>query len=348
MALMDEIRKTMIARASRGIGTGGGLMGNQSGQPGLLGGMANINPNLLLGANIIGAGLQGRDPFSSLLPAVTQTAQTSAVLGQLDRQRKSKEFIDKYKKDLPEGSTLKTLFEINPDKALDFISKQELAKLNAQGQRTTAVKNAIAIGLNPGTKEFNDFIKGQTIKTDAFAQSLQAQNQIAGSKSRDEIIQDTETVKSIYGKMDDVMQKIEDDPSLAGGLGAARRAGNKIGTFLKDLNIDVEPFLPKGMGKEFIFDKDIATITALENSIAPAYARVLFPNQRLTNQLVFEAKRVMNITGLTGSQEVTDRFNEIKKQMEDYISVNEGLLGRGTSNEVPRYEFIDGKLKRIK
>ena len=285
---------------------------------------------------------------SAFTPALVQTSQTSAVLGEMDRQRKSKEFIEKYKKDLPEGSTLKTLFEINPDKALDFISKSELAKLNAQGKRTTAVNNALAIGLQPGTKEFNDFIKAQTVKTDAFAQSLQAQNQIAGSKSRDDIIKDTETVKSIYGKMDDVMQKISDDPSLAGGLGAVRRTGNKIGTFLKDINIDVEPLLPKGMGKEFIFDKDIATITALENSIAPAYARVLFPNQRLTNQLVFEAKRVMNITGLTGSQEVIDRFNEIKKQMEDYISINEGLLGRENSNQIPRYEFIDGKLKKIK
>ena len=36
------------------------------------------------------------------------------------------------------------------------------------------------------------------------------------------------------------------------------------------------------------------------------------------------------------------------KKMEDYISVNEGLLGRETSNQIPRYEFIDGKLKRTK
>ena len=155
MALMDEIRKTMIARASRGIGTGGGLMGNQSGQPGLLGGMANINPNLLLGANIIGAGLQGRDPFSSLLPAVTQTAQTSSFLDQMSQRKKSQEFVDKYKTTLPEGSTIRALMEANPDKAFDFIAKKELATLNAQGKRSSAYKVALELGLTPGTPEFN-------------------------------------------------------------------------------------------------------------------------------------------------------------------------------------------------
>ena len=80
MAILDDIRKMMMERASQGIGTSGGLMGNQQGQPGLLGGMANINPNVLIGATIAGAGLRGIDPFSSILPAVTQTAQLQNYL----------------------------------------------------------------------------------------------------------------------------------------------------------------------------------------------------------------------------------------------------------------------------
>lgn len=80
MAIMDDIRRMMMERAAQGIGTGGGLMGGQQGQPGLLGGMANINPNLLIGASIAGAGLRGVDPFSSILPAVGQTAQLQKYL----------------------------------------------------------------------------------------------------------------------------------------------------------------------------------------------------------------------------------------------------------------------------
>ena len=80
MAIMDDIRRMMAERAAQGIGTGGGLMGGQQGQPGLLGGMANINPNLLIGASIAGAGLRGVDPFSSILPAVGQTAQIQKMI----------------------------------------------------------------------------------------------------------------------------------------------------------------------------------------------------------------------------------------------------------------------------
>lgn len=83
MAIMDDIRRMMAERAAQGIGTGGGIFGttNQQGQPmGLLGGMQNINPNLLIGASIAGAGIQGKDPFSSILPAVAQTAQISKLM----------------------------------------------------------------------------------------------------------------------------------------------------------------------------------------------------------------------------------------------------------------------------
>src|SRR5210317_1616909 len=104
-----NLRQLLLERASRGIGTGGGLMGNQN-STGLLG---NINPNLLLGANIIGAGLQGRDPFSSLLPAVTQKAQTQAFLSKAQEEEKKRKYIKKYGETIPEG-TERDLFNLDP------------------------------------------------------------------------------------------------------------------------------------------------------------------------------------------------------------------------------------------
>tara|TARA_Y100000592_G_scaffold58677_1_gene91877 strand:+ start:71 stop:1090 length:1020 start_codon:yes stop_codon:yes gene_type:complete len=318
-----NLRQLLLDRAARGIGTGGGLMGTQT-NAGLLGSM---NPNLLLGASIFGAGLQGRDPFSSILPAVTQTAQTTNVLGQLDRQRKTKEFIDKYKKDLPEGSTLKTLFEINPDKALDYISKSELAKLNASNQRTTAVKNALAIGLVPNTKEFNDFVKAQTVKTDTFAQSLQNSGVLVGKGDRDKVVKDLSYVTQIRGQIDVLKQKIDEDPTLSGGIGSLRRGGNKIGTLLKDIGINVEQILPEGLSKDFIFDSDIPTISALENTLAAGYAKVLYPGQKITNQQINQARQIVNLTGLTGSDEVKQRLDQIGREMDVFISSNKALLG---------------------
>ena len=56
---------------------------NQGG--GLLG---NIPQSVLLGSAIYGQGLQGRDPFSALLPAVTQTAQLQQFLTPKEKERK--------------------------------------------------------------------------------------------------------------------------------------------------------------------------------------------------------------------------------------------------------------------
>ena len=93
MAIMDNIRKLMLERAAQGIGTSGGLLGQQSGQQGgLLGGLQNINPNLLLGASIFGGGLQGKDPFSGIIPAVAQTAQIQSLI--TPKAKKTKEVYD--------------------------------------------------------------------------------------------------------------------------------------------------------------------------------------------------------------------------------------------------------------
>ena len=82
---MIDLRKLLAERAAQGIGTGGGLLGSQSNQ-GILGGMANINPNVLIGASIAGAGLKGTDPFSALLPAALQTAQLQQLTAPKERK----------------------------------------------------------------------------------------------------------------------------------------------------------------------------------------------------------------------------------------------------------------------
>ena len=78
-----NLRQLLLDRAARGIGTGGGLLNTQA-TGGLLG---NLNP-LLLGASIIGSGMQGRDPFSSVLPAATQTAQLQQLLTPEEKERR--------------------------------------------------------------------------------------------------------------------------------------------------------------------------------------------------------------------------------------------------------------------
>jgi hypothetical protein len=154
MAIMDDIRRMMAERAAQGIGTGGGLMGGQQGQPGLLGGMANINPNLLLGANIVGAGLRGVDPFSSFLPAVSQTGQIQSQFMQMEEmKRKMQENVEarelaskqrNYFEDLPDDHPFKKLAEAFPKTAATAVVNLELKKIDDSYTREKDKKKAIA------------------------------------------------------------------------------------------------------------------------------------------------------------------------------------------------------------
>jgi len=73
MAIDDRYRKMlMMDYATKN--KGGGLFGNQN-QGGLFGNLANINPNLLIGANIAGLGLKGQEPFGTIMPSLMQMAK---------------------------------------------------------------------------------------------------------------------------------------------------------------------------------------------------------------------------------------------------------------------------------
>ena len=157
MALMDNIRKLMLDRAAQGIGTGGGLFGitNQQGQPqGLLGGLQNINPNLLIGASIIGQGIQGRDPFSSFIPAISETGQIQSQFMQMEEMKrkmeenvKARELAEKqrnYFEDLPEGHPFKKLAEAFPDTAAQAVVNLELKKIDDTYTKEQDKQKAIA------------------------------------------------------------------------------------------------------------------------------------------------------------------------------------------------------------
>jgi len=101
MAFLDLYRKYMTGTAGvdGGQGTQGLFgQGGQSGAGGLIdfqkmnnqeGGLLNNIPqSALLGSAIFGQGLQGKDPFSALLPAVTQTAQLQQMLTPEKKERK--------------------------------------------------------------------------------------------------------------------------------------------------------------------------------------------------------------------------------------------------------------------
>ena len=63
-----------------------GLLNTPANQGGGL--LGNISQGALLGSAIYSQGVQGKDPFSALLPAVTQTAQIQQLLTPKQKDRK--------------------------------------------------------------------------------------------------------------------------------------------------------------------------------------------------------------------------------------------------------------------
>ena len=296
----------------------------------------------LLGAGLLSAGSQGQGLGQAVFPQMLQAAKTSAIFKEAAKKQETSKFVDDFKKTLPSDSPLKAL----PDSAMvDYITKSEIAKINKRSASTTAMKNAMALGLPVGSKEYNDYIRGSTLKTDAAVNELrQQEGQVLNPSQRDKIVKDNKFVENMGIKLNDVIDKIGEEPSLVGLKGSARRFGNQIATAAKDFDIDVSSFLPKG-SKEFLFDDDIATVNALENLIAPGYARVLFPAQKITNLQITEAKKALSLTGLTGADEVKARLTQISKDFDQFIETNQSLLG--SQSGVKKFRMVNGVLVEI-
>jgi len=84
-----DLRKLLFMQQAQNEQNQNNLLSTNQAQSGLLGSlMGDPTARLLIGANILGAGVKGSDPFSAITPAVLQTAQIQKAL----RPKRSKPF----------------------------------------------------------------------------------------------------------------------------------------------------------------------------------------------------------------------------------------------------------------
>ena len=215
--------------------------------------------------------------------------------------------------------------------------------------KTTAERNALALNLTPGTKPYNDYIEGATIKTSAAADRImQGQGVVLGKAARDELVRNSSFVTTIRGNLDTIDDILVKDKDLGGLSGSLKRFGFKAATAAEGIGFPVKELLPKNF-ENLIFDNDVARLEALETILAPGFARVIFPNQRMTNFLIQDAKNKIQLTGLTGTEEVRARLKEIKSQFDNYLQNNETLLGNQPKiiEGIGNYKVVNGKLVEI-
>ena len=76
-----DLRKLLFMQQAQNEQNQNNLLSTNQAQSGLLGSlMGDPTARLLIGANILGAGIKGSDPFSAITPAVLQTAQIQKAL----------------------------------------------------------------------------------------------------------------------------------------------------------------------------------------------------------------------------------------------------------------------------
>ena len=82
-----DLRKLLFMQQAQNEQNQNNLLSTNQAQSGLLGGlMSDPTARLLIGANLIGAGVKGSDPFSAITPAVFQTAQIKKALTPKDKR----------------------------------------------------------------------------------------------------------------------------------------------------------------------------------------------------------------------------------------------------------------------
>ena len=339
MALMDLYKKYMYGTSGMGeptqglFGTGGeksgGLidfnkMNNQQG--GLL---QNIPQTALLGSALFGQGMQGKDPFSALLPAVTQTAQLQKLMTPKDLRTQLQKNLEAagLKKGTPEYNQA-LMQNVNPVKDL----------------RTPMGKNLEDAGFVKGTPEYQEAMKLRTLPegTVGFSSFQKKANVDNANISGDYAVGGIDLVT-------DIANLGARSPGTFGLKG-------KVLGFTKDLSTEVEGIY-SGTTKaaadrggissgayEFLGNQDYSGIQPLQNALAIHVARNRNPTGRLLKDMISTAKDDSKLQGLGGAAKVSQRLPFIFKEFLDTARSNFKAAGK-SEEEVA--EILNPKIKEF-
>jgi len=277
-----------------------------------------------------------------------KSAAVSTVLGQaLKTSKDSRTDLEKkleaagYLKGSPEyQAAMATLLfkDVRPKAGFRTLTeaeaKEKLGSAYEEGK-------AYQIDTDPRSSNFNKVfvIGGSGVNI----QNILPGDQIQGSAARDKIINQTNFVERQLKNLDTIQNLLKEDPTLGGGVGFIRKFAFDTLSLGKDLNIDLSGPITQLGGEELLLNTNTARLEALEDILVPAFARVMNPNTRITNQMLNEAKSAINLTGLKGSDAIRTKLKEIRGQFQTYINDQNALLGK-TLTQPKKFKVVDGKL----
>jgi len=239
--------------------------------------------------------------------------------------------------------------DIAPQAGFRPLTGDEIKKLRESGVKLD-IDKAYQINTDPRSKDFNKIFvvggSGMTVQNIIGDQKAakQESGQLTSEAAINKAISNVSFVSEIGKNIDIVDKMLEDNPVIGGTSGAVLRFGNKAVSAAKNFGMGefAESFLEKFGAKDLVLDDDIATLNALEDAIAPAYARILFPDAKtITNKMIDIARENIGLTtGFTGADEVRGRLAEISRQFDNYIK-NQNILIKGPEEKIG--DFIKGE-----
>jgi len=264
--------------------------------------LSNIPQGALLGSAIFGQGIQGKDPFSALLPAALQTAQLQKYMTPKDLRTPLQKNLEAagLKKGTPEYNQA-LMQNVNPVK----------------DTRTAMGKNLEDAGFVKGTPEYQEAMKLRTLPEgtvgfSSFQKKANVDNANINANYAIEGIDLLTSVANLGAK----------SPNTFGLKGSA------LG-LAKDISTEVEGIY-KGSTKkaadkggitsssyEFLGDPNFAGIQPLENALAIHIARNRNPSGRLMKDMIERAKEDASLQGLGGAEKVAQRLPFIFKEFID-------------------------------
>ena len=296
-----------------------------------------------------------------------KSAAVSTVLGQAFKDKKQKDtrtnemkmLEEVYGKDSPqykkalEAIVLKGVL---PKSGFRLLSGDEIKQLIERGVNLDPNK-PYQINTDQTSKDFNKISvvggSGMTIQNILGDQKAakQESGQLTSEAAINKAISNVSFVSEIGKNIAIVDKMLKENPTIGGTSGAVLRFGNKAVSAAKNFGMGeyAEGFLEKFGAKDLVLDDDIATLNALEDAIAPAYARILFPDAKtITNKMIDIARENIGLTtGFTGADEVRRRLAEISRQFDNYIK-NQNILIKGPEEKVGDFTKGEDGIYRLK
>ena len=296
-----------------------------------------------------------------------KSAAVSTVLGQAFKDKKQKDsrtnemkmLEEVYGKDSPQYKKALeaiVLKDVLPKSGFRLLSGDEIKQLIERGVNLDPNK-PYQINTDQTSKDFNKISvvggSGMTIQNILGDQKAAKQElgQLTSEAAINKAISNVSFVSEIGKNIAIVDKMLKENPTIGGTSGAVLRFGNKAVSAAKNFGMGeyAEGFLEKFGAKDLVLDDDIATLNALEDAIAPAYARILFPDAKtITNKMIDIARENIGLTtGFTGADEVRGRLKEISRQFDNYIK-NQNILIKGPEEKVGDFTKGEDGIYRLK